>query len=339
MIKNKTKFNIPLLNAHNHAAMIAFRGQAEDMPLQKWLSDHIWPKEAKYVKPAFINKNTKLAILEMKENGIKAFCNMYFFEDEVAKVAIEEKMNVVLGEAIIDFPTPSFKNSEEALIKTEELLKKYKNNKYVKVSVAPHSIYTVSEETLIKCKKLALKYNAIFQIHLAETKKEFDDCNKKHNLTPVEYLDKLKILDTKTLLVHMVWVTDDDIKTVAKRGSHVVHCPLSNLKLGSGIAPIIKMIKAKINVCLGTDGAASSNRLDIWEAGKFAGLIQKGVNLNPQIINAREIVKMMSVNGMRALGIEKLNGLSIRQWEKEIERQKDFNHIYHNLVNQLEFKK
>lgn len=335
----KKRFNIPFVNAHAHAAMVAFRGKAEDLLLEVWLKKHIWPQEALHVRPKFVYKYAKEAIKEMKENGIRAFCDMYFFERDVARAAIEEKMQVIIGEGIINFPTPSALTPNIALKKTEELIKEYQNNPYVKVAVSPHAISTASEKILGRSKELAKKYNTLFQIHLTETKKEFDDCKKNLHLTPVEYLDKLGILDEHALLAHCVWLTDKDIKIIAARGAHVAHCPLSNLKLGSGIAPIAKMIKAGINVCLGTDGAASSNRLDIWEAGKFAALLQKGVNLDPTLIPAKTAVKMMSINGMRALGIEKLNGLSASQWEKEIDRQKDFAHIYHDLVTHLEFKK
>jgi 5-methylthioadenosine/S-adenosylhomocysteine deaminase len=331
----KQKLNLPLINVHSHAAMVAFRGIAEDKPLDEWLTKHIWPAEAKFVKPDFVYKNTKKAIKEMKANGIKAFCDMYFFEDEVARAAIEEKMPVVIGECIIDFPSPSAKNPEIALSKTEELIIKYQNNPYVKVSVAPHSIQTVSKDNLIKAKKLAKKHNILFQIHLAETKKEFDESLKKYKMTPVEYLESLKILDENTLLHHCVWLTNQDIKILSKRKVHIVHCPLSNLKLGSGIAPISKIIEANINVALGTDSAASSNRLDIWEAGKFASLLQKGVNLNPEKIPAKKVIEMMSINGMKALGFSEIDNYNINSLSTEIDSQ-NFDYIHEHHVENLD---
>lgn len=264
----------------------------------------------------------------MRKNGIEAFCDMYFFEEEVARAASEFKMHVVIGEVILDFPTPSAKNADEALQITEKLLKKYKNDKYVSVAVAPHSIYTVSKENLIKAKKLAKKYNAPIHIHLAETKFEFDECMKKNKCTPVEYLDKLKVLDSRSILAHCVWLTDKDIKILAKRKANVVHCPLSNLKLGSGIAPVAKMIKEGVNVCLGTDGAASSNRLDIWEAGKFAALLQKGITNDPTQITARTAIEMMTINGMRTLGLGRINGITQAQARKNLNDIKEFSFLY-----------
>jgi len=320
--------NIPLINVHIHAAMVAFRGMAEDLPLKIWLTKYIWPAEKKYVQPEFVYKNTKKAIREMQKNGIEAFCDMYFFEDQVARAAKKLKMPVMIGEVILDFPTTSYKNTDEVLTIIEKQFKKYKNDEYVTVAVAPHSIYAVSKENLLKAKSLAKKYKAPFHIHLAETKFEFDECLKKNKCTPVEYLDKLGILDEKAILAHCVWVTDKDIKILAKRKANVAHCPLSNLKLGSGIAPVAKMIDAGVNVCLGTDGAASSNRLDIWEAGKFAALLQKGITGDPTKIPAKMAIEMMSVNGMKALGMKEIKGKKIKDIQKKINKFEDCSSLY-----------
>ena len=328
MASIKKKFPYPLVNAHTHAAMVAFRGLAEDLPLHDWLEKHIWPMEREKVSPAFVYENTKRAIAEMKKNGICFFAEMYFFEDEVARAAKEMNMSVLIGEGLIDFPSPSYKTFEEGLEITEGLLEKYKDDELVNVSVSPHSIYTVSENNLAKAKELTRKYGAIFHIHLAETKKEFDDCKEKNGLTPVEYADQLGLLDEKALLAHCVWLTDKDIEILARKKASVVHCPMSNLKLGSGIAPVKKLIEAGVNVCLGTDGAASSNRLDIWEAGKIAVLLQKGIGGDPSCLSAKIAVKMMTVNGFKALGIKEFSGKSISQMEKEIDAEENFNYLY-----------
>ncbi len=319
---------LPLVNAHTHAAMIAFRGIIEDVLLDDWLNKYIWPIEKKKVNPKFVYEQTKSAILEMQKNGIKVFNDMYFFEEEVAKAAEELKMRAVIGEAILDFPTPSARTPEEALEITEKLLLKYKNNPYVSVAVAPHSIYALSRENLFKAKKLSQKYNAVFHIHLAETETEFENCLKTNNLTPVGYLEKLGLLNNKTVLAHCVWVNDEDISILAKRKASVVHCPLSNLKLGSGIAPVAKMLEKGVNVCLGTDGPASSNRLDIWEAGKIAALLQKGVNNDPTKIPAKKAVEMMTINGLKALGIN---------IENDFSKEKDYNFLYELNVDELKF--
>lgn len=319
------RFDLPLVNAHAHAAMVGFKGKAEDLPLDKWLRDVIWPLEAKEVNPAFVYEKTKEAIEEMRGNGIGAFMDMYFYEDEVARDCEELQMPVVLGEGLIDLKGQEVFDRD--LEKTEMLLEKYKDHPFIKVSVAPHSPYTVSGPNLVMAKELARKYDAVYQIHVAETKKEVEDCLKEHGMTPVAYLDSLGVLDSKTVLVHCVHITDEDISLIASRKCFVVHCPLSNLKLGSGIAPVAKLLKAGVIVALGTDGSASSNRLDIWEAGKFAALLQKGINQDASLLPVREVIRMMTVNGMKALGFEKIDGKTVEEIEREIEKG-DFVDLY-----------
>ncbi len=333
----KKSFKFPLINTHTHAAMVGFRGIAEDVPLDEWLNKYIWPAEKERVTADFIYKETKKAILEMQKNGIRVFSDMYFFEDQVARAAEELKMKAVIGEVIFDFPGPNTKTPEETLELTEKLLEEYKNHPLISVAVAPHSIYALSEKNLIEAKKLARKYNAVYHIHLAETKKEFDDSLRENKLTPVAYLNKLGILDEETVLAHCVRVTDEDIEILAKTKANVAHCPLSNLKLGSGIAAIAKMIEKGVNVSLGTDGGASSNRLDIWEAGKMAALLQKGINNDPAKISSFEAVKMMTINGMKALGLKEVCGKKIFDWEKEFSRETDFNFLYELNAEELDF--
>lgn len=328
-------FRLPFVNAHTHAAMIAFRGIAEDLPLKTWLEDNIWPMEKEKLNPGFVYRNAKKAIAEMQKNGIRAFCDMYFFEEEVARAAEELKMTAVLGEVILDFPTASYQSTQEAFEIIEKQLKKYQNHPFIKFAVIPHSIYAVSAKNLLIAKKLAKKYNSIYFLHLAEIKEEFESCQKKNKATPVAYLEKLKLLDEKTVLAHCVWLSDDDIEILAKRKVKVVHCPLSNLKLGSGIAPIHKMIRRGITVSLGTDGPASSNRLDIWEAGKFAVLLQKGITGDPAVVTAKEALEMMTVNGMEALGIEELDGKTISDVQKEIDKIKKWDLLYSHHINEL----
>lgn len=324
------KFDLPLINTHTHAAMIGFRGLAEDVSLQDWLNDYIWPAEAK-IDEEFVYRESKRAIDEMKRNKVAAFCDMYYFQHKVAQAAIEKGMLVVLG-CVTQGSTKVF---GEGLKEAEELIKKYENHPLVKVSIPAHSIYTIEKDDLIERKMLARKYSLVFQMHLAETKKEFDDCIKKNGCTPTQYVDDLGLLDRHTLLAHCVWVTDEDIAIIAKSGASVAHCPLSNLKLGSGIAPIAKLLKAGVNVSIGTDGPASSNRLDIWEAGKIAALLQKGINHDPSIINSLDIVKMMTVNGMRALHIDTIKGKTVSQIDKQIDKISDFDFLYHLSIEDL----
>lgn len=298
MIKN----NIPIVNAHAHAAMFPFKGAGEDLPLDKWLNDVIWPLEAQKVNPDFVYNQTKLAIKEMQDNNIGAFMDMYFYQDQVARACEESKMPVVLGEGLLDIKGQEFFDRD--IEKTIELFEKYKNHPFIKVSVAPHSPYTVNSQNLRKAKDLAKKYNSIYQIHASETKKEVDDSILKNNLTPIEYLESLGVLDEKTVLIHCVHLSDNDISIIAKHNCSVVHCPISNLKLGSGIAPISKLLKAGVNVALGTDGSASCDNLDIKEAGRIASYLQKGVNCNPTELSKEEVYKMMTINGVKALNLD-----------------------------------
>jgi len=302
---NTKKNNIPIVNAHAHAAMFPFKGTGEDLPLNKWLNDVIWPLEAKEVNPDFVYNQTKLAIKEMKENDIGAFMDMYFYEDQVAKACEELNMPVVLGEGLLDIKGQDIFDRD--LDKTIELFKKYNNHPFISVSVAPHSPYTVNSKNLKKAKELARSYNSIYQIHVSETKKEVNDSILKNKLTPIEYLESLGVLDEKTVLIHCVHLSDNDISIIAKNNCSVVHCPISNLKLGSGIAPISKLIKAGINVALGTDGSASCDKLNIKEAGRIASYLQKGLNCDPTELNKDEIYKMMTVNGLKALNLNILN--------------------------------
>lgn len=320
--------SLPLINTHTHAAMVAFRGLAEDLPLDQWLKEHIWPAEKNQVTANFVYEQTKLAIREMQKNGIQAFCDMYFFEEQVAQAAKELAMPVVIGETVLDFPTPSCPTPLDALARTEKLISQFANDPLVNVAVAPHSIYVLSEENLTKCRELANKYQTLIHIHAAETQWEFDQCKQKNDCSPIQYLDKLGLLTDRTLLAHCVWVTDEDVALIAQRKASVAHCPLSNLKLGSGIAPVAQMMAKEVNVSLGTDGAASSNRLDLWEAAKYAALLQKGINHDPTLIPAQSAIKMATIHGMKALGFKKIQNQTFSDINQQIEAIHDFSFLY-----------
>ena len=329
------KFDLPLVNAHSHSAMIAFRWMAEDLPLDKWLNDYIWPMEKKFVNEDFVYQNTLLAIKEMQKNGIRLINDMYFYPDFAAKAAIELKMNYILWAPIINFPMPGCQWAQEWLNQTEKLLIKYSWNNLIKIAVIPHAIYTTTDEILIKSKNLAKKYNTQLHIHVAETKKEFDDCIVQHWVSPVKYLYNLWILDSKTVMAHCVWLTDEDIEIISETWAYVIHCPLSNLKLGSGIAPITKLLDKWVNVCLGTDWAASSNRLDIWEAWKIAWLLQKWITNNPTVLPTKEIIKMMTINWMKALWYDKLDWKSIEDINNIIDNEDNYNYFYELNVSEI----
>lgn len=313
------KLPFPLINMHAHAAMNGLRGLAEDLPLKDWLEKVIWPAEKAKVDPDFAYRESRQAILEMRRNGIAAFADMYFFEEETARAAEELEMAVLIGEGILDFPTPSAATPDEAFARTEMLIGKYADSRFVKVAVAPHSIYAVSEANLIRAKELAAKHGVPLHIHLSETAKEVTDCQEKTGLTPVAYLDRLGLLGPRTIAAHCVRVTEEDMDILAERKVLVAHCPLSNLKLGSGIAPVARMLEKGVRVALGTDGAASSNRLDIWEAGKFASLLQKGLTGDPSVLPEAEVFRMMALNGLEAFGLEELDGRTKDEIARAIE--------------------
>lgn len=329
------KLNLPLVNVHTHSAMVAFRWLAEDLALEKWLQDYIWPMEAKLVNYDFVYENTKKAISEMKSNWIRLANDTYFHPDAWARAAEELQFNYFIGNPIINFPVSWTANWLEWLGQTEDLLIKYRDSEFIRVSVTPHSIYATSEELLIQSKELSNKYWAIFHTHLSESQTEFDDCVKLHWCSPVKYLYNLWILNERCVLAHCVWLTNEDIEILAETRSNVVHCPLSNLKLWSWIAPIAKLLDYWVNVCLGTDWAASSNRLDIWEAGKFAWLLQKWITNNPEVLPAREVIKMMTINWMKALWINNLDWKSIVEIEKIINETDNFNYIYELNAEQV----
>jgi 5-methylthioadenosine/S-adenosylhomocysteine deaminase len=321
------KIDLPLINCHTHAAMVAFRGLAEDAPLPVWFKKHIDPLQKKMITENFVYKNAKKAIHEMKNNGIVAFADMYFFPEMVARAAKELKMQAVVGVDVSHF----INNKGEPLCsKLEGYLKQWESNKWIDMALVIHSIYKATKNYLEILAQLSSRYKIPVHLHVAETRKEVQDCQAKIGVTPIHYLRDLGLLNSRSILAHCVWVSDEDIEIIAKSGASVVHCPLSNLKLGSGIAPISKMIRVGINVSLGTDSAASSNRLDVWEAGKFAVLMQKGLNKDPKALTAKDAFRMMSVNGMRALGLKKVKGIGIKEIEERIE---GYNH--HELLYSL----
>lgn len=297
-----------LVNTHAHAAMAYFRGIADDLPLADWLTKHIWPAEAKYVNQEFVHKASELACLEMLKAGITCFNDMYFFEEETAKVASRAGMRACVGEGILDFPTPSSKNADEALKKTEEMAQEYKDNELISVALAPHSVYACSGKNLLKAKALADKYALNLHIHISETERENADCLKQNNASPIKYLDKLGILSERTLAAHCVWLSADDIKILAKRGVKISHCAISNMKLGSGIMDYKKMQAAGLVISLGTDGVASNNTADLFLEMRVCALLHKVNSLNPENAPAMEIIRSATINGAKALGLDKKIG-------------------------------
>ena len=303
------KLVIPgLINTHTHAAMTLFRGLADDLELNDWLQNYIWPAEAKFINPKTVRLGTELAISEMLLSGTTTFNDMYFFEDIVAQTAKAMGIRVMVGECLLNFPTPNCKTPEEGLKYTEELIQKWKDDPLVSVAVAPHTPYTCSAALLKSARALADKYGVMYHIHLAETAKEVDDCRKRHKMTPVEYLRNLEILNERTIAAHCVHLTSRDISILAERKVKIAHNPGSNLKLASGIAPIMDMLNKGLCIGLGTDGAASNNDLNMFEEIDLTAKIHKVTNLDPTAVNAYSVLRMATIDAANVLGLGHLIG-------------------------------
>ncbi len=288
-----------LINCHTHAAMTLFRGYGDDLPLKIWLEKKIWPIERKLTKED-VYWGTKLACLEMIKTGTTCFNDIYWSEEASVEAVEETGLRAKIGLAIIDFlPMGSRENIERYW----DIFKKRKF-KTVTFSVAPHSIYAVSRENLIWARDFARKNNLILHTHLSETEKEVRDCLKKYKMRPAEFLDKIGFLSNRCVLAHSVWLSDKEINILGKRKASAVYNPCSNLKLAAGsIFPYKKLKQKKVNVCLGTDGAASNNNLDLFEEMKFGSLLQKHREKEPTMAPAKEVINWATINGARALKI------------------------------------
>lgn len=293
-----------LINTHTHAAMVIFRGFADDLPTQEWLENYIWPAEAKYINAETVRLGTLLAIAEMLRSGTTTFNDMYFFEDEVAKAAKEAGIRAVVGEALLDFPTPNKKTPQEGLEYSEMLIQKWRGDPLVTVAVAPHAPYTCSPEILKAAKNISDKYNVRFHIHLSETEKEVNKIQKKYGLTPVGYMDSLGVLGDNVIAAHCVHLTEEDIQLIAHRKVGVAHDPESNMKLASGVAPIPDLLDAGVKIGLGTDGAASNNDLNMFEEMDTTAKLHKVFRQDPTVIDAQTVVEMATIGGARVLGLD-----------------------------------
>lgn len=296
------------INTHTHVPMTMLRGYADDLPLQVWLTKHIFPAEARLVNPENVRIATRLAFIEMIKSGTTCFNDMYFFEDVIAEEAKKAGIRGVVGESLIDFPTPSFQSVDEGLDRCEALIRQWQGDPIIHPSVCAHAPYTCSKETLQKTKQLADKYGTLFQIHVSETRKEVEDILTKYGMRPAEYLHSIGLLGQNVIAAHCVWLDQHEIELMASSGTSIGHCPKSNLKLASGIADIDTYTKAGITVGIGTDGTASNNTLDMVEEMRFAALLAKVINYNPEAVNARTALQMATINGAKALGLDKITG-------------------------------
>ncbi|HLG96038.1 MAG TPA: amidohydrolase family protein [Bryobacteraceae bacterium] len=298
-----------LINSHTHAAMSLLRGIADDMKLQDWLEKFIFPAEAKNVSPDFVLWGSRLACLEMMLSGTTTFVDMYYFEDRVAQAAQEAGLRGVLGETILRFKSPDSPTPKDALAYTEKFIQQYKNDPLIVPAPAPHAIYTNDDADLRAARKLANKYSVPLIIHLSETKTENEDAIRVRGMTPTRLLDALGVLDGPTIAAHGVWLDDTDMQILKAHGTGIAHCPSSNMKLASGIAPVVKLLAAGIPVGLGTDGPAGSNNdFDLMEEMNLAADLQKVATGDPRVLPAEKAVEMATIEGARVAGLEKQIG-------------------------------
>ena len=293
-----------LINTHGHAPMVLYRGLADDLPLQQWLEQYIFPAEAKTVSPGFVRAGTRLAALEMVASGTTTFADMYYFEEEIADETRKAGLRAVLGQAVIRFPVADAQTPADGLARAERLIQAFKDDPLITPAVAPHAMYTLDAEHLQAARTLSLKYGVPTLIHLAETRGEVNDARKAHRLSPAGFLDRLGFLGAGVVAAHAVWASGADVRLLAQRGVAVSHNPESNMKLASGVAPVPAFLDAGITVGLGTDGAASNNDLDMFEAMRAASLLHKVQTLDPTVMNARTVVEMATLGGARALGLD-----------------------------------
>jgi len=295
-----------LVNTHTHAPMSLLRGIADDLKLQEWLEKYIFPLEAKFVSPEFVRDGTRLACIEMMLSGTTTYTDMYYFEEVIAEATKECGMRGVLGQTIIQFPVADAKTPVEGLARTEAFLKKYAKDPLIVAAVAPHALYTNDEATLKAARALANKYGAPLITHLSETKKENDDMRAKYGASPTAVLDRWGIFNGRTLVAHGVWVDAADIAILKNRNVGVAHCPSSNMKLASGVAPVTAYLEAGVAVGLGPDGPAGSNNdFNLFEEIDLATKLQKVSRMDPTALPAESAFAMATIGGAKALGMEK----------------------------------
>jgi 5-methylthioadenosine/S-adenosylhomocysteine deaminase len=297
-----------LINTHSHAAMNLLRGIADDLPLNEWLNDYIWPAEQTHVNEKFIADGTELAIAEMLRGGVTCFNDMYFFPDIVGKIADKIGIRATLGLIILDFPTTWANNPEEYLKKGKKVHEIFEEHPLIQTALAPHAPYSVSDSSLRSALAMADELKIPIHIHLHETSIEIEESIEKYGERPLARLEKLGLLSPRLMAVHMTHLNNDEITLLANYGAHVIHCPESNLKLGSGICPVSKLLEAGVNVALGTDSAASNDDLDILGEMRTAALLAKGFSKDATVVPAAQAVRMATLNGAKSLGIDHITG-------------------------------
>jgi 5-methylthioadenosine/S-adenosylhomocysteine deaminase len=295
-----------LVNAHTHLPMSLFRGLADDLPLAQWLNEYIFPAEAVHVTPESVALGARLSMAEMLLGGTTTCCDGYFLAHQIAEAVQTVGLRAVLGQGVIDFPAPGVPDPKGNVEAAEAFVQAWRaRSPLIRPSIFCHAPYTCSADTLQAAKLAADKLGVLFQIHVAETRSEARMCRETHGCSPIQYLDRLGLLNRQTLLVHAVWVDETDMQIIASRGAGVAHCPESNMKLASGIAPVPDMLAAGVTVALGTDGCASNNDLDLWSEMDAAAKLHKVHRLDPTVMDADTVLRMATIEGARALGLDR----------------------------------
>ncbi len=294
-----------LINTHTHIPMVLFRGIADDLNLQDWLTKYIFPAEAKNVTREFVVAGTRLGLAEMIRGGTTTYADMYYFEDAIAEETKKAGLRGVLGETVIDFPVPDNKTWAEAMSYAEKFIQRWKGDSLITAAIAPHAPYTVNTEHLNEVRALAEKLDAPIIIHLAEAPTETEFMAKTYNSRPATYLEKINFLSPRVLAAHVVHVNDEEIATLKRREVGVAHCPQSNMKLASGTSPVPAMLKAGVRIGLGTDGAASNHDLSMWEEIDSAAKLHKLIANDPTVVPAAQALEMATIGGARAIHQEK----------------------------------
>ena len=296
-----------LINAHTHAAMTCFRGLADDLPLIVWLDEHIFPAERK-INAAMVYHGTMLACAEMILGGITTFCDMYLFEDQVARAAHEASMRALVGEVLYDFPSPNYGSPEQGLAFTRDLIQTWQGDPLISVAVEPHAVYTCSPELLYACRDIAEDFRVPMIIHLSESHDEVNQVKERYGLSPVDHLEQLELLSPQLIADHCVVLTEEEMDILAERGVRVVHNNESNMKLANGVAPVAKLLERGVPVGLGTDGCASNNNLDMLAEMDSVAKLHKVYRMDPTIMDAKTVVRLATRGGARVLGLEEQIG-------------------------------
>ncbi len=292
------------VNAHTHSPMSLLRGYADDLALDAWLREHIWPAEQRWVSPEFVREGTQLALVEMLRGGVTCFNEMYFFPEVIAETADEAGLRAVIGAPVIDVPTPWASGIAECLERSRELVDRFAATERIDVALAPHAPYTVDEAGLAAVKALSEETGVRVNMHVLEAAWEIRHSREQFGKGPLQRLHGHGLLGPEFMAVHMVHLDEADIALLVETGTHVIHCPESNLKLGNGVCPVPALLEAGVNVALGTDGAASNNDLDLLGEARTAALVAKGFSGDPEALDAWKVLDLMTINGARAMGRE-----------------------------------